>query len=68
MGMSSFGLDTINRSCLILKPKQPFVDWLNMIDLKEPIDSNEPIDLKEVREDVTVFLIPEFDSGIFQRV
>ena len=55
--MSSFGLDTINRGCLILKPRQPFIDWLNQT------DSDEPIHLKEAREDVTAFLIPDFDSN-----
>ena len=47
-------MKSINRSAVIIKPKQPFVDWLNSI-------PNEKSDytLERVSAENLVFLIPE---------
>lgn len=43
----------INRTALIVTPKQPFVDWLNALD---PAGG---LTFAEVHEDTTVFLLPD---------
>lgn len=44
----------INRTAVIIKPKQPFVDWINNIP-----DEGTKITLEDIDENST-FLIPEF--------
>jgi hypothetical protein len=46
---------SIDRQLVILKPKQPFLDWLNNVDKKN-------LSLEDVRSDCTVFLIPVVDN------
>lgn len=48
----------INRSIAIIKPKQPFVDWINSTDP----DSGRKISLEQASSDPTCILLPEFDS------
>jgi hypothetical protein len=43
----------INRTALIVTPKQPFVDWLLAL------DPTGGLTLAEAREDTTVFLVPD---------
>lgn len=43
----------INRTALIVKPKQPFADWLTAVDPRGSLT------LPEIREDTTVFLLPD---------
>ena len=45
-------MKVINRGVVIVKPKQPFLDWLGS--LPDPADTT----LEYLREDSTVFLIP----------
>lgn len=47
-------MSEINRSLLILKPKQPFLDWSRMLD-----DKDEDLTLEEIHHDSTAYLIPE---------
>ncbi|HWO57529.1 MAG TPA: hypothetical protein VNN55_08180 [bacterium] len=47
-------MPTLNRTAIVLRPKQPFVDWINET---EPDD--RPVTLEEVAEDNVVYLIPE---------
>jgi len=47
-------MQTINRNLLIVKPKQPFVDWINA----QP-DQDVPVSLTEIRWECTTYLIPE---------
>ena len=49
-------MDFINRSIIIIKPKQPFVDWVNSTDP----DAHFKVTLEMVRSDPTCILIPEF--------
>ncbi len=44
----------VDRSAAVLKPKQPFLDWLNNLPGNDII-----LSLDEVRSDCTVVLIPE---------
>jgi hypothetical protein len=45
---------TLNRSAFVLKPKQPFVDWINAL----PGDDKYTID--QLRQESNVILLPEF--------
>src|SRR3982751_5520629 len=47
-------MSEINRSLVILKPKQPYLDWTQTID-----DEDEDLTLEQVAEDSTAYLIPE---------
>jgi hypothetical protein len=47
-----------NRHVLLLKPKQPFLDWLMSADPK-PL----PLTLADVQEDRSAYLIPELDDN-----
>lgn len=47
-------MSEINRSLLILKPKQPFLDWTRTHD-----DDDRDLSLDELHHDSTAYLIPE---------
>ena len=47
-------MQTVNRNSFIVKPKQPYVDWINA----HP-DQDPPVSLAEIRRDCTTYLIPE---------
>ncbi len=47
----------INRSAVIVKPKKPFLEWLN------GLPSEEKRSLDDIRDECTVFLIPEYDMA-----
>lgn len=47
-------MSEINRSLVILRPKQPFLDWGMAID-----DDDTNFTLEELAEDSTAYLIPE---------
>jgi len=51
-------MNTINRLVAIIKPKQPFLDWLESLP-----DWDEELTLDELRADCTAILIPEFGSN-----
>lgn len=44
----------INRSSIVVKPRQPFLDWARSHD-----EDNEDLTLDNVRDDPTVYLIPD---------
>ena len=48
-------MQSVNRTAVIIKPKQPFVDWLNSI----PGESSENT-IDNISRENTTFLIPEF--------
>jgi hypothetical protein len=52
-------MDTINRSIAVVKPKQPFLDWLNALP-----DSVQPSTLADIQTDCTVLLLPEFGNDL----
>jgi len=45
----------LNRGLVILRPRQPFVDWVR------EADPGDPVPEEVVRESVSAFLIPDFD-------
>ncbi len=47
-------MSEINRSLIILKPKQPFLDWARNLD-----DESKDLTLAELYEDSTAYLVPE---------
>lgn len=46
-------MHSINRTAVVVKPKQPFVDWIKQDD--------EDFDVTDIMGDGTIFLISEFD-------
>jgi len=53
----------LNRDLLIVRLKQPFVDWINEAD---PYPDSTHITLESANEDSSVFLIHEFASEEFE--
>ena len=47
-------MPTLNRTAIVLRPKQPFIDWINECD-----PDGRPVTLEEVSDDNTVYLISE---------
>ena len=56
--MSSSPRFTLNRTVVLLGPKQPFLDWLNDVDPEE-----EALTEEDIRDDNEVFLIPQFNDN-----
>ena len=50
----SSAMKDVNRGVLIIKPKQPFVDWANSLDDDEPRAV-----IGNLRKDCTAYLIPD---------
>ena len=50
-------MDSINRQIAIIKPKEPYVDWINSL---PGID--EPCDIEELNNDCTALLLPHLDD------
>ena len=51
-------MDSINRQIAIVKPKKPYVDWINSLP-----DMDEPCDLEGLNSDCTALLLPHFDDA-----
>jgi hypothetical protein len=49
---------TINRTVVMLGPKQPFLDWLNNVD-----PDDEALSVEDLRDDNEVFLTPQFNDN-----
>ncbi|MGI8733962.1 MAG: hypothetical protein ACR2LM_11785 [Pyrinomonadaceae bacterium] len=54
-------MSEINRSLLVVKPKQPFLDWAHSWDRAR-------YTLDDIREDSTAYLIPEYELNDEQMV
>ena len=50
-------MESIDRCVLIVKPKQPYVDWANSI----PGDDGGPATLASLRDDSSAYLLPEYE-------
>ncbi len=50
---------TINKSAAIVRPKQPFMDWVNRL---PDADTEREVTLADFGSDCAVILIPEYDS------
>jgi len=49
-------MKSINRSVAVIKPKQPYMDWINQLP-----DTEEKLTVENLQSDCTAILIPEFD-------
>jgi len=47
---------TVNRSAVVVIPKQPFLDWLHRVD-----SSSGKLTLTDLGGDPSIYLLPEFD-------
>ena len=54
-------MKTINRYALIVRPKKPFLDWVNFI------DPENQLTLEEIRDEPNVYLIPEIEDPAKQQ-
>jgi hypothetical protein len=54
---------TLNRSAIVAKPKQPFLDWLHAAD-----PTSADLTLRELGEEPTVYLVPECDAEDVDKV
>lgn len=50
----------VDRSVVVLKPTQIFLDWLNQMNADD--DSMPDLTLNQLRSNCTTFLIPQFDE------
>ncbi len=48
---------TINRAALIVRPRQPYVDWANSVD-----DGGPRAILKQLRKEPSIYLVESIDS------
>ena len=55
-------MSEINRSLIVVKPKQPFLDWTRALD-----DESKELTLESMCEDSTVYLVPEIWQDSDQR-
>lgn len=52
----------INRFVIVIKPKQPCVDWINTA-----LPGSKPVDVQELQQDCTAYLVSEdIDTGAVQ--
>lgn len=56
--MNSIPRFTLNRTVIMLGPKQPFLDWLNNVD-----PDDEALTVEDLRDDNEVFLIPQYNDN-----
>ena len=54
--LSGYRPRTINRAALIVRPKQPYVDWANSVD-----DDGPRAILQELRTDPSIYLVETID-------
>ena len=48
---------TLNRSAIVVRPKQPFLDWLHAAD-----STSSELTLQELVLELAIYLIPECDT------
>jgi len=47
----------LNRSAIVVKPRQPFLDWLHSAD-----PTSHRLTLRDLTREPTIYLIPECDT------
>ncbi|MFN3326344.1 MAG: hypothetical protein ACK5AZ_22840 [Bryobacteraceae bacterium] len=50
-------MKTINRSALVVRPAQPFLNWLQQVD-----PTSAHLTLHDLRLEPTIYLLPEWDT------
>jgi len=51
-------METLNRSAIVVKPKQPFLEWLHAAD-----PTSHDLTLLDLIQEPTIYLIPECDTN-----
>ena len=51
-------MEMINRSAVVVKPAQPFLDWLHRVD-----QTSAHLTLDDLRHEPTIYLLPEWESN-----
>ena len=59
------GLDfpVVNRSSIIIRLKQPYVDWANALPDRAPEEIAQPHTLEALNDDASIYLIPEIGDN-----
>ena len=55
--MCKRNMDSINRQVAVIKPKGPYVQWINSLP-----GTDDPVSIDELQNDCTVILLPHFDT------
>ena len=50
-------MNTINRSAVVVRPAQPFLEWLHEAD-----PTSAHLTLNDLRDEPTIYLLPEYDT------
>ena len=50
-------MDMINRSAIVVRPAQPFLNWLQRVD-----PTSASLTLEDLRLEPTIYLLPEWES------
>jgi hypothetical protein len=50
-------MNSINRQVAIIKPKEPYVEWINSLN-----GTDEPYTIESLNDDCTALLLPHFDD------
>jgi len=50
-------MDTINRSAIVVRPAQPFLNWLHQVD-----PTSAHLTLEDLQREPTIYLVAECDS------
>ena len=50
-------MDSINRQVAVLKPKNPYIHWINSLP-----GTVDPVSIDELQTDCTAILLPHFDT------
>ena len=49
----------VNRTAVVIKPRQPFLDWINNT---PQLNLSSPVTMEELLEDCDIILLPDTDS------
>src|SRR5215813_10813684 len=50
-------MDMVNRSAIVVRPAQPFLDWLHRVD-----PTSAQLTLEDLRREPTIYLLPEWET------
>ena len=50
-------MDMVNRSAIVVRPAQAFLDWLHRVD-----PTSAQLTLEELRREPTIYLLPEWET------
>jgi hypothetical protein len=50
-------MDMVNRSAIVVRPAQPFLDWLHRVD-----PTSAQLTLEDLGREPTIYLLPEWET------